>query len=204
MGVLKLREFRLLFGAQAVSVLGDRMVAIALAFAVIELGGSASEIGLVLAARTLPMVLTLLIGGVVADRISRRAVMVAADLARLLTQGAIAVLLISGAAEIWMIAVLSGLTGAATGFFNPASTGLLPVIVPAERLQEANGVRATALSGGEIVGPAIAGLLIAAVGAGWAMAIDALTFAVSALFLLGLRPAGARPARRHHLPRRPA
>ncbi len=186
MGVLKLREFRLLFGAQAVSVLGDRMVAIALAFAVIELGGSASEIGLVLAARTLPMVLTLLIGGVVADRISRRAVMVAADLARLLTQGAIAVLLISGAAEIWMIAVLSGLTGAATGFFNPASTGLLPVIVPAERLQEANGVRATALSGGEIVGPAIAGLLIAAVGAGWAMAIDALTFAVSALFLLGL------------------
>ena len=186
MGVLKLREFRLLFGAQAVSVLGDRMVAIALAFAVIELGGSASEIGLVLAARTLPMVLTLLIGGVVADRISRRAVMVAADLARLLTQGAIAVLLISGAAEIWMIAALSGLTGAATGFFNPASTGLLPVIVPAERLQEANGVRATALSGGEIVGPAIAGLLIAAVGAGWAMAVDALTFAVSALFLLGL------------------
>ena len=187
MGVLKLREFRLLFGAQAVSVLGDRMVAIALAFAVIELGGSASEIGLVLAARTLPMVLTLLIGGVVSDRISRRAVMVAADLARLLTQGAIAVLLISGVAEIWMIAVLSGLTGAATGFFNPASTGLLPVIVPTERLQEANGVRATALSGGEIVGPAIAGVLIAAVGAGWAMAIDALTFAVSALFLLGLR-----------------
>ena len=186
MGVLRLREFRLLFGAQAVSVLGDRMVAIALAFAVLELGGSASEIGIVLAARTLPMVLTLLIGGVVADRISRRAVMVAADLARLLTQGAIAVLLISGAAEIWMIAVLSGLTGAATGFFNPASTGLLPAIVPAERLQEANGVRATALSGGEIVGPAIAGVLIAAVGAGWAMAIDALTFAVSALFLLGL------------------
>ena len=187
MGVLRLREFRLLFGAQAVSVLGDRMVAIALAFAVLELGGSASEIGVVLAARTLPMVLTLLIGGVVADRVSRRAVMVAADLSRLISQGAIAVLLIGGSAEIWMVAVLSGLTGAATGFFNPASTGLVPVIVPAGRLQEANGVRATALSGGEIVGPALAGVLIAAVGAGWAMAIDALTFVVSALFLLGLR-----------------
>lgn len=187
MGVLRLRDFRLLFGAQAVSVLGDRMVAIALAFAVIELGGSASEIGIVLAARTLPMVLTLLVGGVVADRVSRRAVMVVADVVRLVTQGAIAALLIFGAAEIWMVAVLSGLTGAATGFFNPASTGLLPLIVPADRLQEANGVRATALSGGEIVGPAIAGVLIAAVGAGWAMAIDALTFAVSALFLLGLR-----------------
>src|SRR3954453_1830073 len=80
MGVLRLREFRLLFGAQTVSLLGDRMVAIALAFAVLELGGSASEVGLVLAVRMLPLVGTLLIGGVVADRISRRAVMVAADL----------------------------------------------------------------------------------------------------------------------------
>lgn len=187
MGVLRLREFRLLFGAQAVSVFGDRMVAIALAFAVIELGGSPSDIGIVLAVRMLPMVATLLIGGVVADRVSRRAVMVVADLARLVTQGVIAVLLLTGTAEIWMLAVLSGLTGAATGFFSPASTGLLPVIVPPERLQEANGVRATALSGGEIVGPAIAGVLIATVGVGWALAIDALTFAVSALLLLGLR-----------------
>lgn len=187
MGVLRLREFRLLFGAQAVSVLGDRMVAIALAFAVIEIGGSASEIGIVLAVRSLPMVATLLIGGVVADRASRRTVMVVADLVRLVTQGAIAALLITGAAEIWMLAVLSGLTGAATGFFNPASTGILPAIVPPDRLQEATGIRATALSAGEIVGPALAGVLIAAVGAGWALAIDALTFAVSALFLVGLR-----------------
>lgn len=187
MGVLRLRDFRLLLGAQAVSVLGDRMVAIALAFAVIELGGSASEIGIVLAVRTLPMIGTLLIGGVVADRVSRRAVMVAADLARLLSQGAIGVLLLAGSAEAWMLAVLSGLTGAATGFFNPASTGLLPSIVPPERLQEANGVRATALSGGEIAGPAVAGVLIAAFGPGWALTLDALTFAASALLLLGLR-----------------
>jgi MFS family permease len=186
-GVLKLREFRLLFGAQAVSVLGDRMVAIALAFAVIELGGSPSEIGLVLAVRTLPMVFTLLAGGVVADRLSRRSVMVAADLVRLGSQGAIAALLLTGTAEVWALALLSGVTGAATGFFNPASTGLLPVVVPAERLQEANGIRATALSGGEIVGPAVAGVLIASVGAGWALALDALTFALSALLLMGLR-----------------
>ena len=186
MGVLRLREFRLLFGAQAVSIIGDRMVGIALAFAVLELGGSATEVGVVLAIRIAPMVATLLVGGVVADRISRRAVMVAADLSRLVTQGAIAVLLLTGTAEIWMLAVLSGLTGAATGFFNPASTGLMPAIVPAERLQEANGVRATALSGGEIAGPAIAGVLIAGFGAGWALAIDAATFAVSALFLAQL------------------
>lgn len=187
MGVLRLRDFRLLLGAQAVSVLGDRMVGIALAFAVLELGGSASEIGIVLAVRTLPMVGTLLIGGVVADRVSRRTVMVVADLLRLLTQGAIGMLLLTGAAEVWMLAVLSGLTGAATGFFSPASTGLLSSIVPPERLQEASGVRATALSAGEIAGPAVAGVLIAAFGPGWALTLDALTFAASALFLLGLR-----------------
>src|SRR5262245_40064232 len=136
MGVLRLREFRLLFGAQAVSWLGDRMVSIALAFAVLELGGSPTEVGIVLAIRVVPLVGTLLVGGVVADRISRRAVMVVADIVRVITQGTIAALLITGNAEIWMLALLSGATGAATGFFNPASTGLMPAIVPAERMQE--------------------------------------------------------------------
>jgi predicted MFS family arabinose efflux permease len=193
MGVLRLREFRLLLGAQAVSMVGDRMVGIALAFAVLELGGSATEVGIVLACRTVPLVATLLVGGVVADRVSRRAVMVVADLSRLVTQGAIAALLIGGVAEVWMLAVLAGLTGAAGGFFNPAATGLLPAIVPPERLLEANGIRATAMSGGEIAGPVIAGVLIATVGPGWAIAIDAVTFAVSALFLAGLRLPAAVP-----------
>ncbi len=193
MGVLRLREFRLLLGAQAVSLLGDRMVSIALAFAVLELGGSATEVGLVLACRTVPMVATLLVGGVVADRVSRRTVMVVADLSRLLTQGAIAALLIGGAAEVWMLAVLAGLTGAAGGFFNPAAVGLLPAIVPADRLLEANGVRSAVVSGGEILGPVIAGVLIAGVGPGWAIAVDAATFAVSALFLVRLRLPAAVP-----------
>jgi len=187
MGVLGLREFRLLFGAQAISVLGDRMVGIALAFAVLELGGSATEVGIVLAARTVPMVGSVLIGGVVADRVSRQRVMVAADLARVATQGLLAALLIAGEPPIWSLAVLGGLTGAATGFFNPAATGLLPAVVPPEQLQQANGLRATALSGGEIVGPALAGVLVATVGPGWALAIDAATFAVSAAFLIRVR-----------------
>jgi hypothetical protein len=193
MGVLRLREFRLLLGAQAVSMVGDRMVGIALAFAVLELGGSATDVGIVLACRTVPLVATLLVGGVVADRVSRRAVMVVADLARLVTQGAIGALLIGGVAEVWMLAVLAGLTGAGGGFFNPAATGLLPAIVPSERLLEANGIRSTALSGGEIAGPVIAGVLIATVGPGWAIAIDAVTFAISALFLAGLRLPAAVP-----------
>jgi predicted MFS family arabinose efflux permease len=175
---------------------GDRMVAIALAFAVLELGGGPTEVGIVLAARTLPMVACLLLGGVVADRASRRAVMVAADLVRLASQGLLAGLLIAGDAEVWTVAVLAGVTGAAGGFFNPAAVGLLPAIVAPEQLQQANGVRASVYSVSEIAGPLVAGLLVAAVGAGWARAVAAATFAVSAAFLAGLRvpKAAAREA----------
>ena len=194
--VLRLRDFRLLFAGQGVSVLGDRMVAVALAFAVLELGGSASEVGLVLAASWAPLVLTVLAGGVVADMTSRRTVMVAADLARIASQGTMAVLLITGAAEIWMLAALAGITGAATGFFNPASTGLLPEIVPDDQLQPANALRATAVSTSEILGPLLAGVLVAAAGAGWAIAVDAATFAVSAACLAMLRPPPREPPER--------
>ncbi|MBA3866324.1 MAG: MFS transporter [Solirubrobacterales bacterium] len=184
---LRTREFRLLFSGQAVSVLGDRMVAVALAFAVLEIGGSVSDVGLVLAAGTFPLLVTVLVGGVVADRASRRAVMVVADLLRVVSQGAMAALLIAGVAEVWMLALLAGVAGAATGFFGPASTGLLPEVVLVEQLQPANALRASAVSTGEILGPAVAGVLVAAAGAGWAIAIDAMTFAVSAACLVMLR-----------------
>jgi MFS family permease len=190
-GVLRQREFRLVFCAHGVSVFGDRMVAVALAFAVLEVGGSASAVGLVLAARMLPLVASLLVGGVVADRVSRRAVMVTTDLIRFATQGVLAALLISGDPPVWAIALLSGVTGAATGFFSPASTGLLPAVVQAKDLQQANGLRATVMAAGEIGGPALSGVLVAGVGAGWAIAADAATFALSAAFLANL-----------HLPRR--
>lgn len=192
--VLGRRDFRLLFLGQGVSVLGDRMVAVALAFAVLELGGSASEVGLVLGAAWGPLVVTVLVGGVVADRTSRRGVMLAADLVRIASQGGMAALLIGGGAEIWMLAALAGVTGAATGFFNPASTGLLPEVVPVEELQPANALRSTAVSASEILGPLVAGVLVAAAGAGWAIAVDAATFAVSAVCLALLRPP-AREAR---------
>ena len=163
------------------------MVAVALAFAVLEVGGSASEVGLVLACKVLPLAGSVLIGGVVGDRTSRRSVMIAADLVRVASQGTIATLLITGSAEVWTLALFAGLTGAATGFFSPASTGLLPEVVPPEELQPANALRATAVSAGEIAGPLLAGVLVAAAGAGWAIAVDAATFAVSALCLWRLR-----------------
>ena len=188
--VLRDDAFRRVLGAAAVSWFGDRMVTIALAFAVLSIGGSASAIGLVLAVRTGALLVSLLLGGVVADRVPRRAVMIGADLVRVVTQGLLAALVIAGTAEVWSIALLTGLTGIATGFFNPASTGLLPAIVPPEKLQQANGIRATLLSAGEIGGPVLAGVLVATVGAGWALAVDAATFAVSGLLLLGLRVPG--------------
>jgi MFS family permease len=188
--VLRDHAFRRLLGAAAVSWFGDRMVVVGLAFAVLEIGGSATAIGLVLAVRTGSLLISLLLGGVVADRVARRAVMVGADVARVVTQGALAALVIAGVAEVWSIALLTGLTGIATGFFNPASTGLLPAIVPPEHLQQANGVRGTLLSAGEIGGPALAGVLVAVVGAGWALAVDAATFGASALLLLGVRVPG--------------
>jgi MFS family permease len=187
--VLKLREFRLLFAGHGVSVFGDRMVAVALAFAVLEVGGSASEVGLVLAASWVPAVASVLVGGVIADRVSRQTVMVSADLLRVASQGAMAALLISGTAEIWMLAALAGVTGAGTGFFSPAATGLLPEVVPAEGLQPANALRSTAASVSEILGPVAAGLLVAAAGAGYAIAADAATFAISAACLAALNVA---------------
>ncbi len=185
--VLRRRDFRLLFTAQSVSVLGDRMVAVALAFAVLQIGGSASAVGLVLAARLFPSAGCALIGGAVADRISRRSVMVAADLVRVASQGTMAALLLGGVAQVWTLALLAGVGGAASGFFGPASLGLIPEVVPPEELQPANALRSSGSSAGEILGPLFAGLLVAGAGAGWAIAADAVTFAVSAVCLLMLR-----------------
>jgi MFS family permease len=194
--VLRRRDFRLYFLGQSVSLFGDGMTRVALAFAVLGVGGSASEVGLVLAANTLPEIACVLAGGVVADRVSRRRLMVAADLARLTSQGTMAALLIAGHAHVWTLALLAGVGGAASGFFNPASTGLLVAVVGAGDVQRANGLRATSMAAGEIAGPIVAGLLVASAGAGWALAVDAATFGVSAAFLSRLRVDGRSEAAR--------
>jgi MFS family permease len=182
-GALRERPFRLLFLGQAVSLLGDGMVGVALAFAVLELTGSATDLGIVLAARTVPLVAFVLVGGVWADRLPRRALMVTTDLIRLAAHGLMAALLIADRAEVWMIAVLAGIAGAASAFFNPAITGIMPAVVSAERMQQANALRGLSEGAGRIAGPALAGVLVVGVGPGWALAVDAATFAVSAAFL---------------------
>ena len=127
------RDFALLFSGQAISVVGDALFPVALAFAVLELSGSASSLGLVLAAQALPLAAFALVGGVVGDRVSRQKLMLASDLARAAIQALAATLLIAGAAEIWHLAVLAALYGAAEAFFRPAAGGLIPRLVPDER-----------------------------------------------------------------------
>ena len=124
------RDFALLFSGQAISVIGDALFPVALAFAVLELSGSPSSLGLVLAAQALPLAAFALVGGVVGDRVSRQRLMLASDLARAVIQAVAATLLITGVAEIWHLAVLAALYGAAEAFFRPAAGGLIPRLVP--------------------------------------------------------------------------
>jgi MFS family permease len=184
--VLRLREFRLVFGAALVSLLGDGVLPVALAFAVLDLTSSATDLGIVLAARTLALVGSLLFGGVVADRVGRRTVMIGADLVRLVTQGALGVLLVTGQASIAEIAASQALLGAATGFFNPASSGLMPAVAGG-RLQQANALRGMAEAGGNIAGAALGGALVLTVGPGAALLIDAASYGASALLLARVR-----------------
>ena len=163
------------------------MVGAALSFAVLDLTGSVSDLGYVFTARSLPLVAFLLVGGVFADRLSRRTVMIGADLVRLGSQGLTATLLIAGHAQVWELAALQAVVGLASAFFYPAVTGLTPMLVGPEHLQQANVLRGISQAAGGIAGPAIAAALVATVGSGWALAVDAASFGVSAAALAALR-----------------
>ncbi len=185
-GPLRERSFRLLFAARAISSFGDQLVPVALTFAVLEFG-SLSDLGIVLAAQTVPLVLFVLLGGVWADRLPRQRVMLASDLVRFAAQGASAALVIAGTAHVWQLAVLQAVYGMADGFFTPAANGLVPQVVAAEDLQQANATLGLSENATSILGPAIAGVLVVGVGAGWGLAVDAATFILSAAFLSALR-----------------
>jgi len=185
--VLRLRNFRNLFIGEAVSLLGDGLFPVALTFGVLDLHHSGSDVGLVLAAFALPMVLFTLVGGVWSDRLRREWVMIASDLIRFLTMAVIAALLLSGRAQVWSLALLGFVYGCGDAFFFPAYAALIQQLVPPERLQEANALRGIADGFGWFVGPSISGILVALVGAGGTLGLDASTFLVSAGFLLTLR-----------------
>ena len=185
--VLRLREFRLLWAGQAASVLGDRLIIVALAIYVTDLAGP-TEVGLVMAAQFVPFVGLLLFGGVWADRLRRQRVMIATDLARFGLHGLLAILIFTGAVEGWHIVVIEFFYGGAAAFFRPAYSGLLPQTVPEELVQQAQSATAVTATVSSFAGPALGTALVLGLGAGWAFAFDALTFVVSIWFLARLNP----------------
>jgi MFS family permease len=189
--VLRERNFRYLFAARAISFFGTNLAPIAVAFAVLGLGGSATQVGLAFAAWTLAQVSTLLVGGVVADRLPRRVVMIGSDSANLCVRVTMGALLVSGHAEIWQLIALQAVGGVAVAFHSPASTGIVPETVPPALLQQANSFMSIARYAAFPLGAAVGGVLVATIGPGWALLLDGATYATSALLLLMI-----------HLPRR--
>ena len=159
------------------------MVPVALSFAVLDAGLRAGALGLVLAAQTIPTVALLLIGGVIGDRWSRRRVMIGSDLLRFVAQIALAFALIAGSRSLVLIVTLTALVGVGNAFFGPASSGFLVGIVDKENLGRANGALRTGNALAMIIGPSVAGLIVAGIGPGWTLGLDGLSYAASAVCL---------------------
>lgn len=192
-GPLQERPFRLVWLARTSSAFGDALIPVALAFAVLDVGGSATRLGLVLASFTIARVAFTLAGGVWADRLPRRLVMIASDVVRAAVDAFTAFALISGFMTFWMFLATAATFGAASAFFGPASTGLVPQTVSPARLQKANALLGLSQSATSLFGPAVSGLLVATVGPGWVFGIDSASFVASAGFLVALRiPHAAR------------
>jgi MFS family permease len=196
---LRHRDYRLLAGGMSVSLLGDGLFLVALAWQVYTMSDAPTALATVGIAMTIPTIACLLIGGAVSDRFDRRLVMLAADAVRAVALAALAALTVTGSLVFWELLAIAVAYGAATAFFNPASDALVPQLLPEEVLAQANSldqlIRPLAL---RLAGPALGGVLVGALGAGWTFGFDAASFAVSiaALVAMSPAPAGAAPEAR--------
>jgi MFS family permease len=185
---LRNRDFRLLWSGLCVSLLGDGVFMVAMAWQVYALSNAPTALSLVGIAMTVPTIVFLLVGGVVSDRLDRRRVMLAADLTRGVAVGLLAVLSLTGALELWHVIALVAVYGAGAAFFGPSFDAIVPDILPGDQLAQANSldqfVRPIAL---RLAGPAVGGVLIEVVGVGAAFALDAASFLISASVLLVMR-----------------
>jgi MFS family permease len=184
---LQSRNYRFFAACDVISALGSAVSFIALPFAVLRIGGSATDVGLVATAETVPFAAFLLHGGVIADRLPRQRVMVAATVAQAIAQAAAAGLVIAGLAQVWELMALAAAASIGAGFFYPAAQGLLPQTVPRAQRQQANALLQTGSSLATIGGSALGGLLVGAAGPGWGLEIDAMSFAVAAALRAGMR-----------------
>jgi MFS family permease len=191
---LRHRDFRLLWSGMCVSLLGDGIFLVAMAWQVYALSNAPTALAVVGITMTIPTIAFLLLGGVISDRLDRRRIMLATDVVRGLAVGLLALLSLTGALELWHVAAIAAVYGAGTAFFSPAFDALVPELLPADELAQANAldqfVRPIAL---RLAGPALGGVLIEVLGVGTAFALDAASFAVSAAALLAMAP-GVRAA----------
>ncbi|MFH0173420.1 MFS transporter [Streptomyces cacaoi] len=182
------RQFVLLLCARVISVLGNGFARVALAFAVLGLpGASAGRLSLVLACQALPQLVFILVGGVIADRMSRSKLMVLADALGAAAYAGLAAMVLTGHAPLVAMCLLAVAAGTATALFSPAMSGLVPSVVPAGRLQQANGLLRVGTNSSLLLGLALSGVTVALVGAGWALALNAASFVISAALTARLR-----------------
>jgi MFS family permease len=179
--------FRWLLAARTIATLGNSAAPIALAFAVLDLTGSAVDLGIVVASRSIANVAVLLFGGVIADRLPKHVLLFGASLAAAVTQAGVAALVLTGTATIPLLVLLSILNGAVAAVSFPASAAIVPQTVPVTELRPANALLRLSLNGGAIVGASLGALLIAMVGPGWGLALNASTFAVAGVFFVFVR-----------------
>ena len=184
-------SFTRYFVARAVSVFGDAMLTVAAALAVGQIYG-ATGVGVVLAAWMVPLLACILFGGVFADRIGARPLMLGADLVRLVAQGVVAAAFFLGTPSMWLLITCSAISGVAAAMFQPGVNGIVPQVTHDPHRANATIRMANAIA--ELLGPATAGVLFALFGAGPVYAVDAATFAISAVCLAGLRVARVRRA----------
>lgn len=190
LGALAERDFRLVFSSTTISAIGDGVAYIALAFAVLHIShNSPTAVGIVLASRQAAAAVVTLAAGVISDRLPRHVVLVAVASVQAVVQGIAAALLLGGQATVTLLAVLGAVYGLADGFVIPAQNGLIPAVVSAARLQQANGLIGLSRSILGFGAPALGGVLVAAGSPGSAILVDAVSFAVAAVLLARVRVA---------------
>jgi len=179
--------FRAFLVGRSVNLLGNSMAPVAVAFAVLHVGGSAADLGLVLAARSVPLVVLTLYGGVIADRFGRDRVLVTACVVAGLVQGVAAYLLLGDVATVLLLGVVEAVQGTVAAFTMPAMHGVVPLVVERRHLQHANALAAIGRNSAVLIGPAVGGVVVATAGAGWALAADGLCFVVAGVLFARLR-----------------
>jgi len=187
LGALAERNFRLVFSSTTISALGDGVTTVALAFAVLGITDSPTALGLVIAAKQATAAAITIAAGVLADRLPRHLVLVTAAAVQGTVQAIAGTLLITGHATVWMLIVLALVFGLADGFVIPTSQGLIPLVVSAVRLQQANALLGLSRSILGVLGPALGGVLVGAGSPGGALLVDAATFGAAAILMSRVR-----------------